>query len=94
MGLSYAQGLGTTPLLGETIAANFDRAVATHGERDALVVRHQDVRMSYAELGEAVDRAARALAALGLAQGRPRRHLGAELRGVGRDASSRPRSSA
>ena len=69
MGLSYAQGLGTTPLLGETIAANFDRAVATHGERDALVVRHQDVRMSYAELGEAVDRAARSLAALGLRKG-------------------------
>ena len=43
MGLSYAQGLGTTPLLGETIAENFDRALATHPERDALVVRHQDV---------------------------------------------------
>ena len=27
MGLSYSQGIGTTPLLGETIGANFDRAV-------------------------------------------------------------------
>ena len=28
MGLSYSQGLGTTPLLRETIGENFDRAVA------------------------------------------------------------------
>jgi fatty-acyl-CoA synthase len=32
-------------------------------------VRHQDVSMTYAELGEAVDRAARALAGLGLRKG-------------------------
>src|SRR5215207_7836575 len=69
MGLSYAQGLGTTQLLGETIGDNFDRAVAEHPDRDALVVHHQDVHMTYAELGEAVDRAARALAALGLGKG-------------------------
>ena len=45
MGLSYSQGLGTTPLLGETIGENFDRAVATYPDRDALVVRHQDVQL-------------------------------------------------
>ena len=48
MALSYSQGLGTTPLLGETIGANFDRAVREHPDRDALVVRHQDVRFTYA----------------------------------------------
>ncbi len=69
MALSYSQGLGTTPLLGETIGENFDRAVREHPDRDALVVRHQDVRLTYAELGEAVDRAARALAGLGLVKG-------------------------
>src|SRR5215207_5591933 len=69
MGLSYAQGLGTTQLLGETIGDNFDRAVAEHPDRDALVVRHQDVHLTYAELGDQVDRAARALAALGLEKG-------------------------
>jgi fatty-acyl-CoA synthase len=69
MALSYSQGLGTTPLLGETIGENFDRAVAEHPDRDALVVRHQDVHWSYRELGEQVDRAARALAALGLNKG-------------------------
>jgi fatty-acyl-CoA synthase len=69
MALSYSQGLGTTPLLGETIGENFDRAVREHPDRDALVVRHQDVHMTYAELDEAVDRAARALAGLGLEKG-------------------------
>jgi fatty-acyl-CoA synthase len=69
MALSYSQGLGTTPLLGETIGENFDRAVREHPGRDALIVRHQDVRLTYAELGEAVDRAARSLAGLGLVKG-------------------------
>jgi fatty-acyl-CoA synthase len=69
MALSYSQGLGTTPLLGETIGENFDRAVREHPDRDALVVRHQDARFTYAELGEAVDRAARSLARLGLVKG-------------------------
>ena len=69
MALSYSQGIGTTPLLGETIGENFDRAVARHGDRDALVVRHQDVRWTYAELAERVDRAARSLAGLGLRKG-------------------------
>src|SRR3954454_23612073 len=69
MALSYSQGLGTTPLLGETIGENFDRAVREHPDRDALVVRHQDLRFSYAELGEAVAPAPRSLAGLGLAKG-------------------------
>src|SRR3954453_23630001 len=69
MALSYSQGLGTTPLLGETIGENFDRAVREHPDRDALVVRHQGVHMTYAELGEAVDRAARSLTGLGLQKG-------------------------
>src|SRR4051794_16895805 len=69
MALSYSPRIGTTPLLGETIGANFDRAVADHPDRDALVVRHQDVKWTYAELGERVDRAARALAGLGLGKG-------------------------
>src|SRR4051812_12780225 len=69
MPASYAHGTSTTPLLGETIGANLDRAVAAFGDREALVVRHQDVRWTYAELGERVDRLARALVAGGLAPG-------------------------
>jgi fatty-acyl-CoA synthase len=67
--LSYAHGVSDTPLLGETIGANLARTVAGHGARDALVVRHQDVRWTYAELDERVDRVARALIAAGLERG-------------------------
>jgi fatty-acyl-CoA synthase len=66
---SYAHGVSTTPLLGETIGANLDRTIAAHGGRDALIVRHQGVRMTYDELGQAVDRVARGLMALGLQPG-------------------------
>ncbi|HET7881260.1 MAG TPA: AMP-binding protein [Acetobacteraceae bacterium] len=67
--LSYEHGAASVPLLGETIAANFDRAVARWGDRPALVVRQQDVRWSYRELGERVDAFAAGLIALGLQPG-------------------------
>jgi fatty-acyl-CoA synthase len=67
--LSYAHGVSGTPLLGETIGANLARAVAAHGDREALVVRHQDIRWTYAELDERVDQVARGLLALGLEPG-------------------------
>jgi fatty-acyl-CoA synthase len=66
---SYAHGVSATPLLGETIGANLDRTIAAHGARDALIVCHQGVRMTYDELGAAVDRVARGLMALGLQAG-------------------------
>jgi fatty-acyl-CoA synthase len=69
MALSYSHGTGTTPLLGETIGANFDRAVAAFPDREALVSRHQNVRLTYSELAEAVDGTARAIAGLGLGKG-------------------------
>jgi fatty-acyl-CoA synthase len=66
---SYAHGASSQPLLGETISANLDRTVATWGDQEALVSRHQDQRFTYAELGDAVDRVARALIAAGLEPG-------------------------
>src|SRR3954451_13144592 len=69
MAVSYAHGTSLTSLLGETIGANLDRAVAAYADRDALVVRRQEVRWTYAELGERVDRLARALVAGGLEPG-------------------------
>jgi fatty-acyl-CoA synthase len=67
--LSYAHGTSSTPLLGETIGANFERTVGAHGDRDALVVGHQDVHLTYAQLDEQVDRVARGLMAYGLRRG-------------------------
>ena len=49
---SYAHGASATPLLGETIGANLARTAAAHGGREALVVRHQGIRWTYAELDE------------------------------------------
>ena len=67
--LSYAKGPQPSPLLVETIGANLARTVAEHGDRPALVSRHQGVRLTYAELDAEVDRVARALIAAGLERG-------------------------
>ena len=69
MELSYASGTSTTPLLGDTIGDNLDRTIARFGDREALVSVHQDLRYTYAQFGEAVDRRARALMAAGLEPG-------------------------
>jgi fatty-acyl-CoA synthase len=67
--ISYVQGTSLNSLIGETVGENFDRIVASYPERDALVVRHQDVRWTYAELAARVDRVARSLLAIGLGPG-------------------------
>ena len=67
--VSYLHGTSLTPLIGETVGANFDRIVASYPDRDAVVVRHQDVRWTYAEFGAGVDRVARALVGAGLRPG-------------------------
>src|SRR3954453_14162604 len=66
---SYVHGASATPLLGQTIGENLDHAVEPYGDREALVSCHQGLRYTYAELGEAVDRLARALLARGLEPG-------------------------
>ncbi len=66
---SYAHGASNVPLIGDTIGAHFDKVVARWGDRPALIVRHQDVRWSYAELGAKVDALAAGLIALGLEPG-------------------------
>src|SRR6202040_3149483 len=66
---SYVCGASSIPLIGETIGAHFDRAVARWGALDALVVRHQGIRWTYAELKQRVDALAAGLIVLGLEQG-------------------------
>ena len=66
---SYVHGASNTPLLGETIGAHLDRVAALSPDRPALIVRHQDVRWTYAEFKRTVDRTAAGLVALGLKPG-------------------------
>src|SRR5579864_5601664 len=66
---SYVHGASETPFIGDTIGVYFDRTVERHGDRDALIVRHQGIRWTYRELREQVDRCAAGLLALGLRRG-------------------------
>ncbi|MBX9359763.1 AMP-binding protein [Streptomyces sp. WAC04114] len=66
---SYSHGTGATALLGDTIGANLDRAVAAWPDREALVDVPSGRRWTYAEFGAAVDELASALHASGVAKG-------------------------
>ncbi|MFF6825856.1 AMP-binding protein [Streptomyces longwoodensis] len=67
--LSYAHGTGDTVLLGDTIGANLDRAVAAWPDREALVDVASGRRWTYAQFGAAVEELARALHVTGVAKG-------------------------
>jgi fatty-acyl-CoA synthase len=67
-GLSIDSG-ARTPLLDETIAGNLARTVATFGANEAVVSRHQNVRLTYRQLWDEVDVVARGLLGLGVDRG-------------------------
>src|SRR5437588_10136355 len=64
--LSYAHGAHPEPLIGETIGHNLERTVARVPDSEALVSFHQNVRYTYAEFDEAVDRLATSMLAAGV----------------------------
>jgi fatty-acyl-CoA synthase len=66
---SYASGASHAPLIGQTIGDNLEDTVARWPDAEALVARHQDVRFTWSELNEQVDRVARGLIAMGLERG-------------------------
>ncbi|ENO95267.1 AMP-binding domain protein [Thauera phenylacetica B4P] len=66
---SYVHGASDKQLIGQTIGRFFDDACARHAEREALVVRHQGVRLTYAQLKSRVDALACGLMRLGLEPG-------------------------
>jgi fatty-acyl-CoA synthase len=67
--LSYVHGASGTPFIGATIGVHFDRIVERFGQRDGLIVRHQQIRWTYRELKRRVDAFAAGLLALGLKRG-------------------------
>ena len=66
---AIAAGPTETPLLETTIAANLAATVAEHGDREALVSCHQDIRWTYTEFARRVATLASGLAAAGLRPG-------------------------
>ena len=67
--LSYANGPSAIPLLGEPIFQNLRRTASRVGDREALVVPHQDYRASYRELVEQCEVIARGLLSRGVKKG-------------------------
>ncbi len=66
---SYVHGVSDTPLIGETIGVHFNQTAERFADRDALIVRQQNIRWSYDELKARVDALAAGLLALGLTPG-------------------------
>jgi len=66
---SYAAGATTMPLLEETIGRNFERTVAAHADREALVEIASGRRWSWRQLNRAVDEVARGLITYGIEKG-------------------------
>ncbi len=56
-------------MLGDTIGDNFDRTVAAHGDRDALIDRGSGRRWTYRELAADVDAVAAGLLGIGIGKG-------------------------
>ncbi|HEX4926428.1 MAG TPA: AMP-binding protein [Burkholderiales bacterium] len=69
MNPSFVHGVGATPLKYQTIGEALDEAAATWGSREALVVRHQNVRWTYTELKERAEALGAGLLSLGLQPG-------------------------
>lgn len=66
---SYLCGTAATPLLYETIGNCFDRIAQTFPEREALVVRHQNIRWTYRQYQQQINRLACGLLKLGVQPG-------------------------
>ena len=67
--LSYTSATSGTPLLGDTIGANFDATAAAFPDRLALVDVPAGLRYTYAELKDDVDALAYGLLGAGIAKG-------------------------
>ena len=68
-GQSYLCGQADEPLLYETIGVCLDRIAATHPQRPALVVRHQNIRWDFAQYKTQIDALATGLLNMGINPG-------------------------
>ena len=66
---SFVSGTSDQPLIYQTIGGALDQAVEQWGEKEAIVVRHQNIRWTYRQLGAAIDAFAAGLLALDLQRG-------------------------
>ncbi|HZM04937.1 MAG TPA: AMP-binding protein, partial [Candidatus Saccharimonadales bacterium] len=66
---SYDHGISATRLLNDTIGGCLDKAASRWPDREAVVVRDQNMRMTFATLRQEADRLAAGLIALGLGPG-------------------------
>ena len=66
---SYSSGETNKPLLNVTIGRLFDDTARKLPEHEALVSRHENLRLSYAQLGERIDELASALIGFGVQKG-------------------------
>jgi fatty-acyl-CoA synthase len=66
---SYDAGPTDTPIIEETIGANFERIAARYADTEALVDVAQGLRFTYAELNAEIDLIARGLMAIGVEKG-------------------------
>ena len=66
---SFVCGTSNQPLIYQTIGDAFEQAIEQWGDKEAVVVRHQNIRWSYRQLGEAVESFAAGLLSLDLQPG-------------------------
>ncbi|KAJ4502794.1 hypothetical protein HRR83_009492 [Exophiala dermatitidis] len=67
--LARVKGPLSPPLLEETVGENFARIVSAHGDRQAVISRHQNERLTYDQLDRDSNVLARGLASLGVGKG-------------------------
>ncbi|XP_011901555.1 PREDICTED: acyl-CoA synthetase family member 2, mitochondrial isoform X4 [Cercocebus atys] len=68
-GLSYVQGCTKNHLLSKTVGRCLEATAQRVPEREALVDLHENVRLTFAQLKEEVDKAASGLLSIGLCKG-------------------------
>ena len=68
-GWSYVSGPGFPPLLGLTVGQVVDRAAEMYGEREGLVVTHQNIRRTFTQIRDEAEALAAGFLELGMEPG-------------------------